>query len=343
MEPTSSFLTAEAGVETPQNYSSATHMRAAVIEKPGKISLKSVPLPKAGPDEIVFEVEGCGVCASSIPVFEGRDWFTYPVKPGNPGHESWGRVVETGANVTSFKKGDRVAALSYHGFATYDKAHQDYAIKLPAEISHMDFPGEPLGCAMNIFRRSDIREGQTVAIIGIGFLGALLIQLAKKEGAKVIAISKREYSLNVARDCGADEVIMLDDHWKIIEKVRELTGDKFCDRVIEATGKEWPLNLAGELTKERGRLIIAGFHQDGMRQVNIQLWNWRGIDVINAHERDPRMYIKGMREAVDAVMSGRIDPQPLYTHIFDLENLNEAFSCLTQRPDGYMKAIIKAG
>jgi 2-desacetyl-2-hydroxyethyl bacteriochlorophyllide A dehydrogenase len=337
---TTSFAKTKSGVESPVDYSIATTMKAAVIEKPGKIILRNVPLPKAGPEEVVFEVEGCGVCASSIPVFEGRDWFTYPAKPGNPGHETWGKIVELGANVTSFKIGDRIAALSYHGFAAFDKVHQDAAIKLPAEINHLDFPGEPLGCVMNIFRRSGIKKGQTVAIIGIGFLGSLLIQLAKSEGARVIAISKRDYSLEIAKECGADETILLDDHWRIIEKVREITNDTFCDRVIEATGKEWPLNLAGELTKERGRLIIAGFHQDGMRQVNVQLWNWRGLDVINAHERDPRMYVQGMREAVDALMSGRINPIGLYTHHYKLEDLGEAFTHLINRPDGYMKAII---
>jgi threonine dehydrogenase-like Zn-dependent dehydrogenase len=316
-------------------------MKAAIIEKPGKIGFKNVPIPKAGAEELVFEVEGCGLCSSSIPVFEGRDWFTYPVKAGNPGHESWGRITEIGANVTGFKIGDRIAALSYNSFAPFDKVHMDFAIKLPREINHLDFPGEPLGCAMNIFRRSDIKAGQTLAIVGVGFLGALLIQLAKKEGARVIAISKRTTSLQTAKNCGADETIIMDDHWTIIEKVRELTGEKFCDRVIEATGKEWPLNLAGELTKERGKLIIAGFHQDGLRQVNIQLWNWRGLDVINAHERDPRMYVKGMREAVDAVMSGRMDPSFLYTHTFSPEEMNEAFSHLVNRPEGFMKALIK--
>ena len=99
------------------------------------------------------------------------------------------------------------------------------------------------------------------------------------------------------------KLVKLDDHWQIIEKVKELTGGKFCERVIECTGKEWPLNLAGELTAERGKLIIAGFHQDGMRSVNVQLWNWRGLDVINAHERDPKMYLSGIAEAVKAVVN----------------------------------------
>jgi hypothetical protein len=98
--------------------------------------------------------------------------------------------------------------------------------------------------------------------------------------------------------------------------VKELTGGAFCDRVIEAVGKQWPLDLSAELTRERGRLIIAGYHQDGPRQVNMQLWNWRGLDVINAHERDPEVYLAGIRAAVAAVTSGRLDPRPLYTHVY---------------------------
>jgi threonine dehydrogenase-like Zn-dependent dehydrogenase len=339
MESTS-VLTTAAEKKTEADYFSALTMSAAIIDSPGKIILNDVPIPKPGINEIVFEVEGCGVCASSIPLFEGREWFNYPVKPGNPGHETWGRVVDKGANVFNFKIGDRITALSYHGFARFDVAHHEEAIKLPEEINHVDFPGESLGCAMNIFRRSGIKKGQTVAIIGIGFLGATLIQLAKSEGAKVIAISKRPYSLQIASKCGADEIILMDDHWKIIEKVKEITNGEFCDRVIEATGKEWPLNLAGELTRERGRLIIAGFHQDGMRNINLQLWNWRGLDVINAHERDQRIYIQGMREAVDAVMSGRINPQILYSHHYKLEDIQSAFNHLIERPEGFIKGIV---
>ncbi|MFC7608265.1 MDR/zinc-dependent alcohol dehydrogenase-like family protein [Teichococcus aestuarii] len=97
---------------------------------------------------------------------------------------------------------------------------------------------------------------------------------------------------------------------------------------------------AGELTAERGRLVVAGYHQDGPRQVNMWLWNWRGIDVINAHERDPEIYMAGMREALEAVASGRLDPAPLYTHRFPLDRLAEALDATRDRPDGFLKAVV---
>ncbi|QCR24805.1 L-iditol 2-dehydrogenase [Pontibacter sp. SGAir0037] len=315
-------------------------MQAAVITAPKTIEVQEVKLPEPQAGQVRLKLEGCGLCASSIPVWEGREWFSYPVEAGNPGHEGWGIVDAVGEGVDNVAVGDRVAALSYKSYAAYDLADADKVVKLPAALAGKPFPGEPLGCAMNIFKRSDIAAGQTVAILGIGFLGALLVQLAKHAGARVIAISKREFSLEMAKECGADELILMDDHYKIIQKVSELTNGTFCDRVVECTGKEWPLNLSGELTRERGKLIIAGFHQDGMRQVNIQLWNWRGLDVINAHERDPQEYIKGIQAAVEAVENGVLKPEPLYTHSFTLEEINEAFNSLTSRTDGFVKALI---
>jgi threonine dehydrogenase-like Zn-dependent dehydrogenase len=133
----------------------------------------------------------------------------------------------------------------------------------------------------------------------------------------------------------------MDDHQRIIREVMALTNGAGCDRVIEAAGAQWPLDLAAELTRERGKLIIAGYHQDGPRQVNMQLWNWRGLDVINAHERDPQIYRRGMEEAVAAVVSGRMNPLPLYTQTFPLEQINEGFRALAERPDNFMKALIK--
>jgi threonine dehydrogenase-like Zn-dependent dehydrogenase len=70
------------------------------------------------------------------------------------------------------------------------------------------------------------------------------------------------------------------------------------------------------------------------------LWNWRGIDVINAHERDPQVYVEGIREAVKAVAEGRLDPSPLYTHRFKLDELNQALDATRDRPMGFLKAIV---
>ena len=318
----------------------ARTMRAAVVTGPGAIRIEHVPVPEPGPGEVRIRLEGCGVCASNLGPWAGPEWMSFPTAPGSLGHEGWGRIDAIGPEVRDLAVGERVAALSYHSYAECDLAGADAVVRLPPALDGMAFPGEPLGCAMNILRRGAIEPGQTVAIVGIGFLGALLTRLAVDAGAEVIAISRRPFALAMARRMGATEVIAMDDHRRIVQQVKDRTGGRLCDRVIEAVGKQWPLDLAGELTRERGRLVIAGYHQDGPRQVNMQMWNWRGLDVINAHERDPAAYVAGMRAAVAAVASGRLDPTPLYTHRYELAGLDRALDATRDRPDGFLKAIV---
>lgn len=317
-------------------------MKASVLIGPRTICLQEFPIPEVQDHEVRIRMEGCGVCGSNLPPWEGRDWFTYPFSPGHPGHEGWGHIDAIGGKVTKWQVGDRVAALTYKAFAEFDVAPEDSVVALPQALSGKPFPGEALGCAVNVFRRCDVQQGQWVAIVGIGFLGALLTRLCARAGARVIALSRRPFALELARHYGAEHTISLDEHHGVIKKVRELTGDVGCDRVIEAVGAQWPLDIAGELTRERGRLIIAGYHQDGPRQVNMQLWNWRGLDVINAHERDSRVYLDGMRAAVELVAADEIDPSPLYTHRFKLNDISEAFRTVHERPHNFMKALIIA-
>lgn len=333
-----SALAAASG-HAPQSGAAAS-MQAAVLTGAGRIEVRSVLVPAPGPREVRVRLEACGVCASNLGPWAGPEWMQFPTEPGALGHEGWGVLDAVGEEVRGLEPGQRVAALSYHAYAQYDIADQAAVVPLPAAIAGLDVPGEPLGCAMNIFSRSGIAAGQTVAIVGIGFLGALLTQLAARAGACVLAISRRPFSLAVARRCGASEIIPMDDHWRIIETVKALTKDRLCDCVIEAVGKQWPLDLAAELTRERGRLVVAGYHQDGPRQVNMQLWNWRGIDVINAHERDPAVYVAGIRAAIEAVAEGRLDPAPLITHRFPLGALGEALDATRDRPDGFLKAVV---
>jgi len=318
-------------------------MRAAVIVRPHELAFIEAEAPQPKAREVRIRLEGTGVCASNLALWEGAPWFQYPMPPGQGGHESWGVIDQLGDGVERSWLGRRVAALSNHAYAEYDVAQVDQVIALPEQLAGQPFPGEALGCAMNIFRRSQLGRGQTVAIVGIGFLGALLTRLAEHAGAKVVAISRRDDALQVARDMGASETIPMRDHQEVLQRALSLTEGRGYDCVIEATGKQWPLDIAGELTREHGRLVIAGYHQDGPRSVNMQLWNYRGLEVSNAHERDPAVCSRGIREAVDAVQAGWLDPRPLYTHEFELGSLGTAFDYTRDRPAGFMKALVRVG
>lgn len=319
---------------------SARSMKAALVTGPGRIEIHKVPVPEPGRGEVRVKLEGCGVCASNLGPWAGPDWMTFPTEPGGLGHEGWGRIDAVGDGVDHVSIGDRVAVLSQNAYAEFDIAGQESVVRLPPSLDNIPFPGEPLGCAMNIFKRCDVKPGDVVAVVGAGFIGLMLAQLCSAAGAEVIAISRRPFSLELAKRAGASHLIPMEDHYEIIRKVEALTGGRFCDVVIEAVGMQWPLDLAAELTRERGRLVVAGYHQDGPRQINMQLWNWRGLDVINAHERDPRIYVQGMRQAVDACLGGRLDVSQYITHHFPLEELDVALDATRDRPPGFLKAAI---
>lgn len=313
-------------------------MRAAVLSGPRRFELAEVPRPSPGPGEVLVRVEGSGVCGSNLPPWQGRAWFRYPFAPGAPGHEGWGRVEAAGEGVTGIRPGARVALLSGAAFAEYDVAPVERVVPIPAAVSG-PFPGEALGCGVNVFRRSGVRAGDAVAVVGAGFIGLATTSLAARAGARVLALSRREAALARAREAGAAEAIPTGDRVAAEERVRALTGGRLCDVVIEAAGLQETLDLSSRLVREGGRLVIAGYHQDGLRTVDMGLWNWRGIDVVNAHERDVRVQREGVLRAVRAVAEGALDPAPLY-RTFDLAGIGEAFRALEERPGDFVKALV---
>lgn len=313
-------------------------MRAAVLAGPRRIELEDVPAPEPGPGELRVRLEGSGVCGSNLVPWQGREWFRYPFAPGAPGHEGWGRVDALGRGVRGLAEGDRVALLSGAAFAEYDVAPADRAVRVPAAIRG-PFPGEALGCGANVFRRSGIRAGDLVAVVGAGFIGLVALRLAVDAGATVVALSRRASALDLARRFGAAGAVATgEDRAAAVEAATAAGGGRLFDVVIEAVGAQAPLDLAGELVRERGRLVVAGYHQDGLRTVNMGLWNWRGIDVVNAHERDARVQREGVELAARAVAEDRLDPAPLYAG-FPLDRLDDAFRAMEERPGGFVKAL----
>jgi threonine dehydrogenase-like Zn-dependent dehydrogenase len=311
-----------------------------VIAAPRSVEFVRRVVADPGPGSVLVEVEGCGVCASNLPVWEGREWFRYPLAPGAPGHEGWGRVASVGDSVTSCAVGDRIAFLADDAFAETVVTPAGHVVVLPPALTEVPFPGEALGCGFNVAARSGFGPGQTVAVVGAGFLGAVVIAAAARAGARVVAVSRRESSLELARAMGAAETVALTEPWEVVEHVERLTEGGLCDVVVEAAGVQATLDVAAQLVRIRGRLVIAGYHQDGLRTVDLQLWNWRGLDVINAHERDSAVRVEGIRSAVDAVAEGWLDPAPLYTHTFGLTEAGAAMDVLAARPEGFVKALV---
>ena len=316
-------------------------MMAAVLVSPRRFELQEFEIPGVGSDEVRIRVEYCGICSSNLAPWKGAPWFSYPFPPGAPGHESVGVVEQLGASVVGLKVGEYVSVLGNNGFAEYEIAKAHCIVPIPGGRHEKPFLGEPLGCAINIFRRAQIRKDDWVAIVGIGFLGTILLQLCVGVGAKVIAISRRRSALRAAEKMGATLAFPIGNSADLLEAVLNATGPQLCNVVIEAGGVQETLDIASSLTGTRGRLVVAGYHQDGPRSVNMQEWNWRGIDVINAHERDQAVCMEGIRLAIEAVASDKIRLEGLVTHFFPFAQIENGFQTLEQRPEGFVKGVVK--
>jgi NADPH:quinone reductase len=324
-----------------RNRNTTEKMRAAVLVEPRRVEIRNVPIPRPAEGEVRVRVEYCGICSSNLSPWAGAPWFSYPFPPGAPGHEASGVVEEIGEGVSNLRVGERVATLAYQAFAEQLVARAENVISISRLPSQSLFLGEPLGCAINIFKRAQIRKGDWVAIVGIGFLGAILLQLCLREGAQVIAISRRPFALRTAAKLGTEHALEMTEPSSVVADVRRITSD--CDVVIEAGGVQPTLDLAGDLCRTRGRLVIAGYHQDGPRMVNMQQWNWNGLDVINAHERDELIYIQGIQQAADMVARGAIHLEDLITCTFPIQEIEEGFRLAEERPEGFMKGVVVFG
>jgi threonine dehydrogenase-like Zn-dependent dehydrogenase len=320
--------------------SAVDSMRASIFTGGEDVAIAHVARPAVGPGQVRVRLEGSGVCASSLPVWEGRPWFTYPSTPGEPGHEGWGVVDDIGDGVEPSMLGSRVAFLSTHAFAEWDVADAGSVAEIPAGLAGRDCPGEALACAVNAFDRARVMPGDIVAVVGVGFLGAAIVALAANAGATVVAFSRRPFARQRAMELGAVAAGDVADRDGAHRLLAAAGREGLADVVFEAGGVQSTLTLASTLCRTSGRLVIAGYHQDGLRSVDVSLWNWRGLDIVNAHEREPSRYVTGMRRAFGLVQRGVLDLDALCTHRVGLGDIGTAFAWMRDRPDGFLKAVV---
>jgi NADPH:quinone reductase len=314
-------------------------MRASILIGAGDVDTARVLRPEPAAGQVRVRLQGSGVCASSLPVWEGRPWFSYPANPGEPGHEGWGVIDALGDGVDRSLLDARVAFLSTHAFAEWDVAEADAVARIPATLADRACPGEALACAVNAFDRGHVTTGDTVAVVGVGFLGAAIVALAADAGATVVAFSRRPFARQRALDLGAIDARDLGDHDEARRALTAATG-RLADVVFETGGVQPTLDLASTLCRTSGRLVIAGYHQDGLRTIDLSSWNWRGLDIVNAHERKASRYVAGMEKAFTLVERGVLDLDALCTHTVALDELGTAFAWIRDRPDGFLKAMV---
>lgn len=270
-------------------------MRAMVLQECAQIESNPLKLTKikkheiSRPNEILLKIEACGVCHSQLHGIEG-DWKELgipPALPTVPGHEVVGRVVEIGKNVKKFKVGDRagitplleackecqycmeqkeylceastITGESFKGgYTEYITVLEDFATKVPDSMSPEY--AAPLFCAgitaYKAVKASEPIPNKTIGIFGIGGVGHMAVQFAKIEGCKVVAFSRSENHLNVAKRLGAVDCIKFSSNQEeFLNKIREKHG--MLDAAIVFAPADIVTDSAIKAVKKGGIIVIA--------------------------------------------------------------------------------------
>jgi propanol-preferring alcohol dehydrogenase len=263
-------------------------MKAAVLHEFKKpLAIEEVAAPKPGAEDVLIRVEACGVCHSDLHIADG-DWpeFAQIVKkPLILGHEIAGRVVEKGSAVRELEVGDRVGVPWLHwscgecefchegnenlctkqkitgvmvdgGYAELVKAPASHAVKIPEKLPSDQ--AAPLFCAgVTVYRalkQAKIAPGERLAVIGIGGLGHLAVQIGREMAAQVTAIDISEEKLELARACGASETL----NSSAKDAAKELRNKGGFHAVIVTSAAKAAYDLAFNSLRPTGNLLVVG-------------------------------------------------------------------------------------
>ena len=314
-------------------------MKTAILYGPHDWKIEDRPTPRINKDEILLKIRACGVCHSEIHQWDKKiNGLEYPRLIG---HEVAGEVLEAGPLVTHLKAGDRAAAWTDgKGYAEEIAVKQEMVFKLNDEIEYAEAMAEPIACTTNGVIRTNVQMNDTIALVGTGFMGLILLQELKLRGAsKIIAIDLRDEMLVLAKQLGADEIINPSKE-KVTDKIKEMTEGKGVDISFEVGGVQATLDLAPQICRMEGKLVIFGYHP-GERKINdLGYWNWMAFNIINAHFRDLRTILNGTKIGMDLLNSGKIQMKKLITHQFGLEDIEAAFNAALTKPEGFVKSVI---
>jgi len=334
-------------------------MNAAVIHEhggPDCLSVEATDRPAPGPDEILVRIGACGVSHLDIFVRRGMPGVTIPL-PHIAGGDVTGWVDERGENVSAIETGTPVlidpaipegtlGEGRAGGLAEYVVVPAANAIPLAGDetgrlVSVAALPIAYGTAQRMLFDRGQLRSGETVAVLGAsGGVGVACLQLAKRAGAMVIAITSSDAKADRLRTAGADTAIVARDG-EFGKQVWEATGKQGADVVVDFTGEAtWPQSL--RCTKKHGRLLTCGA-TSGHDAVTDLRYVWvREIDIRGSDgwTRD------GLLELVRLVEGGELDPVihalfPLSRSGDALEEMEErrAFGKVAVLPDDVFESL----
>ena len=167
----------------------------------------------------------------------------------------------------------------------------------------------------------------------------LLQQILLKGPAQVIAIDMRDEMLDMAKQLGAD-ITLNPQRDNIKTALNELTNDRGVDIAIEVGGNQATLDMAADITRMEGKIVIFGYHPGQRIIKDLGYWNWMAFDIINAHFRDLGTILRGADIGIRLLNFNKLNLKSLITHSFPLEEIEQAFQAAVDKPGTFIKSII---
>jgi len=330
-------------------------MRVAELPGVGEpLRLAERPVPEPGPGQALVRVEACGVCGSDL--FLQKGGFGPGIRmPVVPGHEAAGVVAALGPGVTGVQPGDQVAIYYIDAPADsvyarrgrpnigpgvvrmgvdVDGAFAEYVLRPASTLVPVPRPVDPRTLAVltdavgtpyhALVKIAGLQPGETLAVLGIGGLGSNAVQLGKHLGARVVAVSRSEEKLELARRLGADEVVQAggDD---TVARARSACGGDGPDVVIQCAGSAAVDEQAIDLATFGGRVVFVGSSPEQFRARAVELC-WKELTLLGSRG----FTADDIAAVIDLHLAGAIATDHLTARTRPLEEANAALSDLRE-------------
>jgi 2-desacetyl-2-hydroxyethyl bacteriochlorophyllide A dehydrogenase len=319
-------------------------MRAAVLHSPRRLRVEAVPEPDLASDDVLVRVAAIGLCGTDYRIWSGDRPVRYPRVMG---HEIVGRAVATGPAADQVTAGQRIAVEPNYscrvcllcregnrnlclgrvaigidvdgGFAEMVKVPARCCWPAPDSVEDARLVlAEPLAVVVRAVARARPATGECGAVLGLGSLGLLALQVLKARGLRVLAVGRTDRRLDLARTLGADAVATTAgrEHGRT---ARAFSGREGVDVVIETAGTAEAVEHAVDLARPGGRVVLTGLPHEPSSLSFFPVVR-REITLTGS-----MIYQDEFPEAIRLLVTGAVRPEPLLTHRFPLDEIDEAF------------------
>ena len=341
-------------------------MLAGVLYGKEELRVEPVAIPRLEPQDVLVKVNVALTCGTDLKVFRRGYHARMIVPPAVLGHELAGDVVEVGRDVAGFRVGQRVVAANSAPCDTCyfclrgqenlcenllfnNGAYAEY-IRIPGQIvrrnlyeipPHIGYQDaamiEPLACVLRGLDETHLREGDTLAVIGLGPIGLMFARLAKTLGARVIAVGRRKTQLDRAARMGADDLIAVDSQADPVQAVRRLTyRGRGVDAAVEAVGAPETWQWAVKMVRSGGTVNLFGGCPTGSEiALDTSLLHYSEITLKSSFHHTPGH----IRRALEVITRGDIRAADFVTGEAPLADLLGVLRHMMNR-NGHLKTAI---